>query len=71
MEEHVQRIHGQSQRGVGSRVGDGDGGVGGMVAGKWRQLYLKNFKKEEKELNKTKQKEKKRKMTQMCPISKQ
>ena len=31
--------------GVGSRVGGGDGWDGGVVRGKWRQLYLNNNKK--------------------------
>ena len=30
-QEQVQRAHGESQRGVGSRVGSGDGWVGGKM----------------------------------------
>ena len=45
-QEHLQRRHGQNQKGVGSRMGGGDGwSWGGMVRGKWRQLYLNNNKK--------------------------
>ena len=32
-------------RGVGSRVGRGEAGVGGVVGGKFRQLHLNNNKK--------------------------
>ena len=46
IKEHVWKTHGQSQRGLGLRVGGGDGwGWGGVVWGKWRQLYLNNNKK--------------------------
>ena len=44
IKEHVKRTHEQSQRGIGSKVGDGWGGLG-VVGGNWRQLYLKNYKK--------------------------
>ena len=37
------KYKGQSQKGVGSRVGGGDGWGG--VGGKWRQLYLNSNKK--------------------------
>ena len=37
-------------KGVGSRAGGGDSwGRGGVVGGKWRQLYLNNNKKKKKE----------------------
>ena len=32
-QEHVQRTHGQNQRGAGSRVGSGNGWGGGGVVG--------------------------------------
>ena len=46
--EYVQRTRGQTQRGVGLRVGGEDGWVGmaeGSRGGKWRQMYLNNNKK--------------------------
>ena len=45
IKEHVSRTHGPRQKGLGLRVGGGVGGVGGSGGGKWRQLYLKNYKK--------------------------
>ena len=51
---YKERTHGQSQRGVGSRVGGGDGwGMGGVVGDKWRQLYLNSNKKRQREENNT------------------
>ena len=54
IKEHVQRTHGQSQRGVGSRVGgeDGWGGVG-VVEGNGNNCTwttIKTKKKKRKEL---------------------
>ena len=40
---HVQRTHGQSQRGLRLKMG----GVGEIRAGKWRQLFLNNNKKKD------------------------
>ena len=51
---HVYRTHGQSQSGVGLRVGGEDGGAGGSGEVKWRQLYLntKNYLKIKEKNNK-------------------
>ena len=39
-QEHVERTHGQNQRGVGSREGSGDGWGGGMMGGDMETTVL-------------------------------
>ena len=58
-QEHVERTHGQSQRGAGPRVGSGDGwGGGGSSGGDMEttvleQQFFKNLKKRKKIIQST------------------
>ena len=48
IKEHVERPHGQSQRGGRINGRKWDGWSGGVVGKKWTQLYLNNSKKRKK-----------------------